>query len=113
MLKNRFMTRKKTFKALAVTISLGLISLTTYKLTFTKNQLILDILMSGLNNAHYAPLTVNDDFSRKVYDLYLERIDYNKKFLLQSDVDAMNQYREKIDDEITKGSFDLFNLSAF
>ncbi|MGZ3867445.1 MAG: S41 family peptidase, partial [Bacteroidia bacterium] len=82
------------------------------KLTFSKNQLIMDILMSGLTNAHYAPLKVDDDFSRKVFDLYLKRLDYNKKMLLQSDIDKLNVYRDKIDDEISGGTFEMFNMST-
>jgi carboxyl-terminal processing protease len=101
----------KFIKALAITFSLGLLSFGTWKLAFTKNQLIVDILMSGLENAHYAPLKVDDEFSKKVFDLYLKRLDYNKKFLLQADVDKLSQYKTKIDDEIRERDFALFNLS--
>lgn len=105
------MSKKRTIKAVLVTLCLGLLSFTTWKLTFNKNQLIMDILMSGLNNAHYAPLKVDDEFSKKAFDLYVKRLDYNKKFLLQSDVDQLQGYRDKIDDEITNGTFELFAMS--
>ncbi|MBC7862814.1 MAG: carboxy terminal-processing peptidase [Bacteroidia bacterium] len=105
------MSRIKFIKALTITVCLGLVSFTTYKLSFSKNQLILDILMSGLNNAHYAPLKIDDEFSKKAFDLYLKRLDYNKKFLLQSDIDEMAAFRDKIDDEISNGTFQLFNIS--
>jgi carboxyl-terminal processing protease len=68
--------------------------------------------MSVLNQAHYSPLKVDDSFSEKTYDLYLKRIDINKKFLLQSDVDAFNKYKKNIDDEINAGTFDFYKLSA-
>ena len=93
-------------------MTLALFSFTTYTLTFNKNQLIMDILMNGLKAAHYSPLTVDDEFSKKVFDLYLKRLDYNKKFLLQSDIDEFNAYKDKVDDEITNGTFDLFNTTS-
>lgn len=77
-----------------------------------KNELLLDMLMSALNQAHYNPLQINDEFSEKAFNLYLKRIDSNKKFLLQSDVDAMAKYRRDIDDEVNNGSFGFYNLST-
>lgn len=76
-----------------------------------KNGLLLDMLMSALNQAHYSPLKINDEFSEKAYSLYLKRLDVNKKFLLQSDVDALAKYRRQIDDEVNTGNFDFYNLS--
>lgn len=70
------------------------------------------MLMSALNQAHYTPLKVNDEFSEKAYDLYLKRLDYNKKFLLQSDVDQLVKYKKQIDDEVNTGSFDFYNLAT-
>ena len=77
-----------------------------------KNELLLDMLMSALNQAHYNPLKINDEFSEKAFNLYLKRIDTNKKFLLQSDIDEMSKYRREIDDEVNNGSFEFYNLSA-
>ncbi len=102
---------KKTLKTLAVTLALGLLSFTTFNLVVDKNQLILDILMSGLNNAHYSPQKIDDKFSEKFLDLYIKHLDYGKKFLLQSDIDKMAQYKTKVDDQIEAGSFELFDLS--
>ena len=76
-----------------------------------KNELLLDMLMSALNQAHYNPLKINDDFSEKAFNLYLKRLDSNKKFLLQSDVDALAKFRRQIDDEVNTGSFEFYNLS--
>ncbi len=79
---------------------------------FEKNQILQDMLMSVLNQAHYSPLKINDDFSEKAFNLYLKKLDAGKKFLLQSDVDALAKYRNKIDDEINNGKFDFYKLSA-
>lgn len=77
-----------------------------------KNQVLMQAVMQSLNTGHYSELNLDDAFSQKAYDLYLERLDYGKRFLLQSDVDLMNKYRNKIDDEINNNSSELLNLSA-
>ena len=100
----------KFIKPALLIVVISLCSFTFFQ--FEKNQILQDMLMSVLNQAHYSPLKVDDSFSEKTYDLYLKRIDINKKFLLQSDVDAFNKYKKNIDDEINAGTFDFYKLSA-
>ena len=102
---------KKLFIPAILTLLLSGFTLGVYNSESEKNQLILDILMEGLNTSHYAPQKIDDDFSEKVYDLYLEKLDYNKKFLLKSDIESMNKFRKKIDDEINSGTFEFLKLS--
>ena len=82
-----------------------------YNISKNKNQLILDILIDGLNSTHYSPQKMDDNFSEKVFKLYLEKLDFNKKFLLKNDVEQLSKYRFKIDDAITSGSFEFLNES--
>ncbi|HXU27648.1 MAG TPA: carboxy terminal-processing peptidase [Bacteroidia bacterium] len=103
--------RKKFFKPLIVAVSVALLSFSVIKLIFDKNQLILDIVMSGLDNAHYNPQTIDDKFSAKFFDLYIKRLDNGKLFLMQADVDNMAKYKNQIDDQIKAETFELFNLS--
>ena len=65
MMKNKFV------KAVLITVTFGLLSFTIAKFSIEKNQIVLDIVMSGLNNAHYSPQTVDDKFSEKLFDLYI------------------------------------------
>jgi len=103
--------RNKLLKPVAVTVSLALLSFSIIKFAFDKNQLILDIVMSGLDNAHYSPQTIDDKFSANFFDLYMKRLDNGKMFLMQADVDNMAKYKTKVDDEIKAETFELFNLS--
>lgn len=102
--------RYSFFKPLLVLSVTLLCSFTFFQIG--KNELLLDMLMSALNQAHYNPLKINDDFSEKAFNLYLKRMDTNKKFLLQSDIDALAKYRREIDDEVNNGSFEFYNLST-
>ncbi|MCW3070384.1 MAG: carboxyl-terminal protease [Bacteroidetes bacterium] len=83
----------------------------SYKVQADKDEAIDQILMQSLNNVHYSPLTLNDEFSEKVYKLYMQRLDYNKKFLLQSDVDELKKLNHSIDEDITTGRFSFFDKS--
>lgn len=89
-------------------------SFTIYKYVSTRNLFLMERLIGALDNLHYKPVTINDEFSEKVYNLYVnKRLDPIKKFLTQADVDQLSRYRRSIDDEITAetGKFELFQLS--
>ncbi|WP_235941925.1 carboxy terminal-processing peptidase [Pontibacter fetidus] len=77
-----------------------------------KNEILLKVLMQGLNTGHFQPEKLDDNFSKKAFKLYLERLDYNKKFLLSSDVAKLRKYETAIDDQLRQGSYELFDLSA-
>ena len=76
-----------------------------------KDKVLIKTLMSSLQNAHYAPINIDDDFSKKAFGLYLERLDYSKRFLLQEDVKALRAYETKIDDQVNESDFTLFDKS--
>lgn len=107
---NLLTMRYKFIKPSLLILVISLCSFTFFQ--FEKNQILQDMLMSVLNQAHYSPLKINDEFSEKAYDLYLKRIDISKKFLLQSDVDAFSKYKKSIDDEINNGTFEFYKLSS-
>ncbi|MFO0356392.1 MAG: carboxy terminal-processing peptidase [Sphingobacteriaceae bacterium] len=99
-------------KALLLPIVILISSFTVLKYVFDKNDVILEILLGGLNQNHYNPVKFDDAFSEKVFDLYLKRIDGSKKFLLQSDVDELNKYKRSIDDQILNQNHQFYKLSV-
>ncbi|HXB39445.1 MAG TPA: carboxy terminal-processing peptidase [Bacteroidia bacterium] len=103
--------KNSRIKMSLVTVSLALLSFSTVNYFFDKNQIILDIVMNGLYNAHYEPKKIDDNFSARFFDLYLKRVDYTKMFLMQPDVENMGKYKTKVDDQIQNETFELFELS--
>ncbi|MCA6365038.1 MAG: carboxy terminal-processing peptidase [Bacteroidetes bacterium] len=77
-----------------------------------KEQAILSRTIELLGIEHYSPVDINNDFSHKVFDMFLERSDYNKKILLQSDVDELKKHYDKIDDQSKAGSLDFFDKTV-
>jgi len=103
--------RKSLIKPIIVTISIALLSFSIVNFSFDKNQIILDIVMNGLGQAHYNPQKIDDNFSVKFFDLYMKRIDHDKIWFMQGDIDNMAKYKTKVDDQINAETFELFNLS--
>lgn len=79
---------------------------------FDKRQVIVNIVMTILRNSHYDPQKLDDEFSKKLFDLYLKRLDYNKKFLTQIDVDQLAVYKTELDEQISVGTFEMYDLSV-
>lgn len=76
-----------------------------------KDKVLIKVLMESLKNSHYEPRTIDDQFSKDAFDLYLKRMDYSKRFLLKSDVAALAEYNDKIDDQINASDYKFFDLS--
>jgi carboxyl-terminal processing protease len=78
---------------------------------FTASKRIAALLTRG----HYLPVQLDDKLSAKVFERYLDSLDYYHNVMLKSDVDAFEQYKFQFDDAINKGQFDfafqMFNLS--
>lgn len=73
---------------------------------------LLNSIVTNLSNYHYSPQLVNDNFSKKVFDLFIKRIDFNKQFLTQEDINQLKKYETLIDDEVKNYSFEFFNLAT-
>lgn len=66
----------------------------------TPKQRLLNAVGSILEQQHYSPKNINDDFSRQVFKKYLEDLDGDKTHFLQSDIATLKKYENSIDDEI-------------
>ena len=67
------------------------------KLRYTKILKNVGIL---LEEGHYSPRKIDDDFSKIVLKRFIEDLDGEKNIFLQSDIAAFKKYETKIDDEI-------------
>ena len=76
-----------------------------------KDRLLVDLVSYVLDKLHYDPKIINDDFSIKVYDEFIEAIDSQKRFLLESDIEILSKYRLLIDDQINSSDITFFNAA--
>ncbi|GAB4379161.1 MAG: carboxy terminal-processing peptidase [Salibacteraceae bacterium] len=76
-----------------------------------KEKVLLSLLIQTVENSHFSPRLIDDKFSKDVFDLYLKRLDFSKRFLLKSDVAKLKAHEHNLDDQIKQGSFEFFDLS--
>ena len=60
---------------------------------------------------HFSGKAIDDDLSRAAFQLYLKQLDYQKRFLLDSEVRQLRAFELKIDDEIESGRMELVPLA--
>ncbi len=75
-----------------------------------KNHLILKTIYKTLHFLHPNPISINNDFSQKVYNKYFEKLDNQKRFFLQKDIEDLSLYKNKIDDFWIHGNSTFFNI---
>jgi carboxyl-terminal processing protease len=76
-----------------------------------KEEVIVDTVKKMMEEIHFQPREINDDFSGHMYDTYLEMIDGSKRFLTQEDLDQLAVYKDQLDDQINARNFTFFDLS--
>jgi len=76
-----------------------------------REALLMQTIVSGLNQLHYKPPTIDDELSKKMYKLYLSRLDSRKIFFTQKDINQLKSYETKLDDEALNSTFEFFNKS--
>ncbi|MFK8101702.1 MAG: carboxy terminal-processing peptidase [Saprospiraceae bacterium] len=79
--------------------------------TADKEAMLMHTIIGGVNQLHYSPLEIDDTFSEKVFDLYLDRIDANRRFFTQEDLARLKPFKKNLDDQALEGTYDFFNLS--
>jgi len=96
--------------ALCATLFLGAYSF--YHDGEDKGELLARLIMNRIEAYHYQPQVVDDQFSEKVFEEYLESVDYSKHFLTREDSTNLSRFAQRIDDELTNATFEFFNLSV-
>ncbi|MBT8230817.1 MAG: carboxy terminal-processing peptidase [Bacteroidia bacterium] len=76
-----------------------------------KESLILNAVINYLDVLHFKPKSIDDDFSSQAFDEFIESVDPGKRFFIQSEIDQLSIYRDKIDDNVRNRSFEFFDAA--
>lgn len=104
------MLRRKGFPVLfvlAISLVMGFTPVTEIK-PVEKYQRIMRIIGQILEQGHFNPKKIDDNFSKQVFKEYISKLDGNKSLFLQSDIDSLKKYETSIDDEIHGAQLDFF-----
>jgi carboxyl-terminal processing protease len=58
--------------------------------------------------SHYRSILLNDDLSVKVYERYLQQLDYNRSLFVKADIEQFDRYRLELDTDLELGRLDPF-----
>ena len=80
-----------------------------------KEAVLLKNMLDVMNELHYSPqynpAKTDDEFSKKVFKLFLDRADAGRRFLTQADITKMKEFELQLDDQIKIQDFTFFNLA--
>ncbi len=84
---------------IAVTLLVAFTAIVAVEVT-DRNKIVMIETMKIVDKIHFDPHEVDNELSERVFDMYLDRLDYQKRFFLQSDVNRLQAMRDEIDDQI-------------
>lgn len=87
-------------------------SLMSTKPRYTREMVLGNILKGALENMHLSNKEINDALSKDAFKIYLERLDYGKQFLLQSDVKELETFMTSFDDMLVSGDLKILDKSS-
>ncbi len=103
------MIRKKYIIPFVVALSI-LISIPLNANNDPKDKVLLTILKYVLTQGHYQPQEIDDAFSERVFNDFIDRLDPSKRYFLQADIDEFSEFKTKIDDQIKDENLSFFFL---
>src|SRR6185436_11016740 len=62
-------------------------------------------LIQTIQQKHYSPRTIDDEFSQFLFDQFLESLDPEKLFFTIADLNALSAFRKSLDDELNGKSW--------
>jgi carboxyl-terminal processing protease len=76
-----------------------------------KDQLLLQLVSYILDEGHYVEKDLDDDFSTKAFDTYIDMIDPYKRYFYNSDINKFKEYEYLIDDQFKNSDLTFFNIT--
>jgi carboxyl-terminal processing protease len=106
----------KFMKKTLFTIGLGMAVATGCfaEMALEKQNLLVNRTLQFLRFGHYSKLEYNDELSKRTYDQYLNKLDFQKQFFTKEDIAKFQKYEYLLDDMMkTPGKISAFNLDDY
>jgi len=75
-----------------------------------KRRATLQLMVSCIEAEHFKPIPVDDSLSKRIYTLYLKRLNRDKLYFTQDDINKFKPFEFKLDSAITQGTFEFFDI---
>ena len=101
---------------LRFSIIITILSITIFGFTFNKKKfndpekekVLLEIVKYVVERGHYNSIELDDDFSLKIFNDFISKLDPQKRFFTVNDIRQLNKYKYKIDDQIKNYQLEFF-----
>lgn len=76
-----------------------------------KERIVSQVVHNTLLTSHFSPPEMNEAFSVEVFDEFISALDYSKRILLQSDIDALRKHEKRVLTYLEESDLTLFDES--
>jgi len=104
---------KKNYKILLLVLLLAFASCSFTSKSFDnsdKDKFLIQIITHVLQQFHFDPISLNDEFSASLFEGYVESIDPVKRYFYKSDFNDFQKYKTELDDQLKDFDISFFNL---
>ncbi len=106
--------KRKVFLSIIMSTVVFMLLGTLFTFTETKgnrNQFLSQLIYSGLEHWHYSGKKIDNDFSEKAFWEFLDALDPNKRYLLQTDIEELRTYKNQLDDQFANGDTGVMKMA--
>jgi carboxyl-terminal processing protease len=75
-----------------------------------KDKLLVQIITMALEQLHFEPRQIDDEFSKEILADFIETVDPLKRFFLEEDINEFKKFETLIDDQLKNYDISFFNL---
>ncbi|WP_298237973.1 carboxy terminal-processing peptidase [uncultured Algibacter sp.] len=104
---------KRNYKVLLLVLLLAFASCSFTAKTFDdpdKDKLLIRVITYVLQQGHFDPIDMNDEFSADLYADYIETIDPVKRYFYESDIKDFEKFKFTLDDQLKAHDITFFNV---
>ncbi|HMC00155.1 MAG TPA: carboxy terminal-processing peptidase [Flavobacteriaceae bacterium] len=109
---NRLMKRNYKVMLLALLLAFASCSFTTKSFDEPENdKLLVQVITYLLQQVHFDPKDIDDEFSTHVFKAYLEQVDPYKRYFYKSDIEEFRKFETELDDQLKNYDVSFFSLT--
>jgi carboxyl-terminal processing protease len=75
-----------------------------------KDKVLVYVLKNILTRGHFVVKEINDDFSKLVYNGFIEGLDPSKRYFTQEDLKEFSKFKYQIDNQLLEDDVSFYNL---
>src|SRR5690606_32078221 len=105
---------KRNYKVLVLLLLLAFASCSFTTKTFNdpdKDKLLVQVITYVLQQGHFDPIAMDDEFSVQLFSGFLESLDPTKRYFYESDYKDFEKYKMTIDDQLKVSDVTFFNVT--